>query len=69
MKVAVIGDIHGTTKFLDCYMKIQQNDPKVDKIIVLGDWFDPYDNIDLDIVWTTLLEDIPELKIQIENKL
>jgi uncharacterized protein with HEPN domain len=28
-----------------------------------------YDNIDLDIVWTTLLEDIPELKIQIEKKL
>ena len=50
MKVAVIGDIHGTTKFLDCYMKIQQNDPNVDKIIVLGDWFDPYDNIDLDIM-------------------
>ena len=48
MKVAVIGDIHGTTKFLDCYTKIQQNDPDVDKIIVLGDWFDPYLNIDLD---------------------
>ena len=50
MKVAVIGDIHGTTKFLDCYTKIQQNDPDVDKIIVLGDWFDPYFNIDLDIM-------------------
>ena len=48
MKVAVIGDIHGTTKFLDCYIKIQENDSDVDKIIVLGDWFDPYINIDLD---------------------
>ena len=48
MKVAVIGDIHGTTKFLDCYKKIQENDSDVDKIIVLGDWFDPYVDIDLD---------------------
>ena len=48
MKVAVIGDIHGTTKFLDCYIKIQENDSDVDKIIVLGDWFDPYIDIDLD---------------------
>lgn len=47
-KIAVIGDIHGTTKFLDCYENIQKNDPDVDKIIVLGDWFDPYDDIDLD---------------------
>lgn len=50
MKVAVIGDIHGTTKFLDCYIKIQKNDPDVDKIIVLGDWFDPYINVDFDIM-------------------
>lgn len=50
MKVAAIGDIHGTTKFLDCYKKINENNPDVDKIIVLGDWFDPYDNIDLDIM-------------------
>ncbi len=51
-KVAIIGDTHGTTKFLECYKKILKNDPDVDKIIVLGDWFDPYDNIDLD----TMLE-------------
>jgi hypothetical protein len=48
MKIAVIGDIHGTTKFLECYKNIQENDADVDKIIVLGDWFDPYLNIDLD---------------------
>lgn len=48
MKIATIGDIHGTTKFLECYKNIQENDPDVDKIIVLGDWFDPYDDIDLD---------------------
>ena len=47
-KVAAIGDIHGTTKFLDCYEKILKNDPDVDEIIVLGDWFDPYIEIDLD---------------------
>jgi hypothetical protein len=48
IKIAAIGDIHGTTKFLDCYENIQKNDPDVDKIIVLGDWFDPYIEIDLD---------------------
>ena len=48
MKVAVIGDIHGTTKFLECYKNIQETDSDVDKIIVLGDWFDPYVDIDLD---------------------
>lgn len=48
MKVAVIGDIHGTTKFIDCYNNIQKNDTDVDKIIVLGDWFDPYIEVDLD---------------------
>jgi predicted MPP superfamily phosphohydrolase len=47
-KIAVIGDIHGTTKFLECYKNIQKNDSDVDKIIVLGDWFDPYIDIDLD---------------------
>ena len=26
-----------------------------------------YDNVDLDIVWTTLIDDIPMLKKQIEN--
>ena len=50
MKVSVIGDIHGTTKFLECYKNIQEKDPDVDKIIVLGDWFDPYVDIDLDIM-------------------
>lgn len=50
MKVAVIGDIHGTTKFIDCYNNIQKNDTDVDKIIVLGDWFDPYIEVDLDIM-------------------
>ena len=48
MKVATIGDIHGTTKFLECYKNIQETNSDVDKIIVLGDWFDPYQNIDLD---------------------
>ena len=48
MKVAVIGDIHGTTKFLECYKNIQKNDSDVEKIIVLGDWFDPYVVIDFD---------------------
>ena len=28
-----------------------------------------YDNVDLDIVWTTLIDDIPMLKKQIENLL
>ena len=35
MKVAVIGDIHGTTKFLECYKNIQETDSDVEKIIVL----------------------------------
>ena len=48
MKVAVIGDIHGTTKFLECYKNIQETDSDVEKIIVLGDWFDPYVDIDFD---------------------
>lgn len=50
MKVAVIGDIHGTTKFLECYKNIQEIDSDVDKIIVLGDWFDPYVDIDLEVM-------------------
>ena len=45
MKVAAIGDIHGTTKFQDCYEQINNSDKDIDKIIVLGDWFDPYDDI------------------------
>lgn len=48
MKVCAIGDIHGTNKFLDCYMDIKKNDDDCEKIIVLGDHFDPYDNISLD---------------------
>lgn len=48
MKVCVIGDIHGTTKFLDCYMDILKNDNDCEKIIVLGDHFDPYENITVD---------------------
>lgn len=48
MKVCVIGDIHGTTKFLDCYMDILKNDNDCEKIIVLGDHFDPYENISVD---------------------
>lgn len=45
MKVCVIGDIHGTTKFLDCYMNIIEKDNDCEKIIVLGDHFDPYEYI------------------------
>lgn len=52
MKVAVIGDIHGTTKFIDCYKNIIKKDSDVDKIIVLGDWFDPY----IDIEFDTMIE-------------
>lgn len=48
MKVCVIGDVHGTTKFLDCYMNIIKNDNDCEKIIVLGDHFDPYENISVD---------------------
>lgn len=48
MKVCVIGDVHGTTKFIDCYMNILKNDNDCEKIIVLGDHFDPYENISVD---------------------
>lgn len=44
-RVAVIGDIHGTRKFVDGYENILKNDNDVSKIIVLGDHFDPYKNI------------------------
>ena len=44
-KVAVIGDIHGTTKFIDGYIHILKHNNYVDKIIVMGDHFDPYDEI------------------------
>ena len=33
MKVAAIGDIHGTTKFQDCYDQINNSDKDIDKII------------------------------------
>lgn len=45
MKVAIIGDIHGTSKFSECYNQIISQDNDVDKIIVMGDWFDPYEPI------------------------
>lgn len=45
MKVCVIGDIHGTNKFLDCYNNILKNDNDCEKIIVCGDHFDPYEGI------------------------
>lgn len=48
MKVCVIGDVHGTTKFLDCYEKIKSQDNDCQKIIVCGDWFDPYEPISID---------------------
>lgn len=43
MKVCCIGDIHGTTKFLQCYNDILKNDNECEKIIVFGDHFDPYE--------------------------
>ena len=42
MRVAVIGDVHGTTKWKECYKNIKEKDNDVSRIIVLGDWFDPY---------------------------
>ena len=48
MKVCVIGDIHGTTKFLDCYNDILKNNNDCKYIIVLGDHFDPYEDISVD---------------------
>ena len=47
MKVCVIGDIHGTDKFIKCYENILKNDNDCEKIIVLGDHFDPYTHIDI----------------------
>ena len=44
-KIAVIGDIHGTNKFLDCYDDILKNHNDVAYIFVLGDHFDPYEEI------------------------
>lgn len=48
MKICCIGDIHGTTKFLECYNNILKNDNDCEHIIVFGDHFDPYDDIPLD---------------------
>ena len=48
MKVCVIGDIHGTSKFIDCYTNILHNDKDCEKIIVMGDHFDPYENISVE---------------------
>lgn len=50
MKVACIGDVHGTTKFIDAYMDIVENHKDIEKIIVFGDWFDPYKDIDVDLM-------------------
>lgn len=50
MKVICIGDIHGTTKWIDCYRQILEKDNDCEKIIVMGDWFDPYSDIPLDIM-------------------
>ena len=47
-EVAVIGDIHGTTKFIDGYNHILKHNNHVNKIIVMGDHFDPYDDIPFD---------------------
>ena len=33
MKYNVIGDIHGTTKWIDCYQQILEKDNDCDKII------------------------------------
>ena len=49
-EVAVIGDIHGTTKFLDGYNHILKNNNHVEKIIVMGDHFDPYENVPFDVM-------------------
>ena len=45
MEVAVIGDVHGTTKFLEGYEHILKHNNHVGKIIVMGDHFDPYEDI------------------------
>ena len=47
-EVAVIGDIHGTTKFIDGYNHILKHNNHVEKIIVMGDHFDPYEDIPFD---------------------
>ncbi len=49
-EVAVIGDIHGTTKFIDGYNHILKHNNHVDKIIVMGDHFDPYENVPFEVM-------------------
>ena len=61
MKICVIGDIHGTTKWIDCYQQILEKDNDCDKIIVLGDWFDPYENIPIDIMCERFQEFVSDL--------
>ena len=61
MKICVIGDIHGTTKWIDCYQQIIEKDNDCDKIIVLGDWFDPYENIPIDIMCERFQEFVSDL--------
>lgn len=45
-KIAVIGDIHGTLKFIEGYEHILKHNDDVNKIVVLGDHFDPYGSVD-----------------------
>ena len=47
-EVAVIGDIHGTMKFINGYEHILKHNNQVKKIIVMGDHFDPYSDISMD---------------------
>ena len=63
MKICIVGDIHGTTKWHECYQKIKNNDNDCDKIIVCGDWFDPYENISLD----TMIERYHEFITDMNN--
>ena len=47
-KIAVIGDIHGTLKFIKGYEHILKHNDDVSKIVVLGDHFDPYGSVDFE---------------------
>lgn len=62
MKVCVIGDIHGTEKWDVCYKNILQNDNDCEKIIVCGDWFDPYTYIDIDTMMSRYNKFIEDCK-------
>lgn len=55
-EVAVIGDIHGTSKFIDGYENILKNNNNIKKIIVMGDHFDPYINIPFELMVDRFLE-------------